>query len=122
LPRAPFNRVLSAYAGLRNPFFPAGTSLVVNVPCRIVPQTQIQPLEYPYPYAPAWVTCEGYSPTTVTDVNVSPGVLTCDFERADRVAISGLAGDWCATWAELVTPEDGPPYVRFKLQPYPLPF
>src|SRR5215208_5725587 len=94
-----------------------GTVRHANVPCRLIIETIIIPLNLFVDQRTHYMTTD--------ELDVHGGVITPDGAqkwriaglRADRIAIqSGAAAGYTALWEELVTPSSGTPYLRVHLR------
>jgi len=116
--RAPFNTTLGVRYGSRSVVGPPGAVWASDIPCRVVPQTEITQGQFPFTLSSAWVTVDAvrlHGPFTS-----SPwlGAVFTDQLAADEVSFPGLDGPWFSVQREEdVQPFGRDPYWRYLLVP-----
>lgn len=111
--RGSFNNTYDVYYGQTSTAGTPGTSYLVDQPCRVVAQTEIEQVEFPMSLSNSWVTYGGPQFNMPNSVRSHGQVYSVDYGSADVLAIpSGSMPVWTVLRAESLTPIEGFPYLR----------
>lgn len=111
--RGPFTYNTDWYYGPHSTVGTPNTLYALAVPSRVVKQTEIFQLDWPYVISQAWITLDNHEPNLPEFHSPSLWYLGADWLEADRVALEPFGSpDWFVMRKELVTPPTDPNYWR----------
>lgn len=116
--RGEFNDTLAVRYGVRSHVGTPGDVWATDVPCRVVPQREIDQHQFPFGHSASWVTLDSlelHGPYTVTPWL---GAVWSDYLSADVVEFTSQPGVlYIVCREEVVEPFGRVPYVRYLLIP-----
>jgi len=116
--RGALDLTMDVFYGPNSPYGVPGVTYRTNVPCRVVPQTEISQRDFPLSLTSFWVTHDGDGLNVPDYKSTYLGEWNADIYTSDMVAFpSGGPPTHFAVRGEVVTPYGRPAYQRCLLVP-----
>lgn len=116
--RAAFDNTCDVFYGLRSVVGPPGTQYASGIPCRLVPQTEINQLQFPFTLTGSWLTIDALTPNGPFVSSPFDGATFTDYKAGDIVVIPSFGVDiYTVCRSEYVQPFGRPGYFRYLLIP-----
>jgi len=104
--------------GPSSPYGPPGVVYASDIPCRAVPQTEIDQLQFPFSLSSYWITFDAFELHGPAYVVPLLGQVLTDYKTADVVEVSDVAsGPGLIMRKEYVHPYGETPYWRCLVEP-----
>lgn len=95
-----------------------GSIIADDVPCRVVPQTEIFQLDYPFTECSAWITMPSFTIPTVEIGGGRAGVLWINYNSFTTVEVPKSSGNlYVMIRGEFMFPHGRPFYLRYMMLP-----
>lgn len=114
--RGAFNTTCNVFYGPESPYGPPNVQYAATVPCRLVPQTEIDQDDFPLSLTEAWLTVEALAPNTPKYQSSSLGEWHARIYTSDVLSVlSWPLNNWYAIRREYMFGPDQMPYWRVAL-------